>query len=81
MRDPSSRRRGSPPAPPPPRRAVARRRGQEGLVGDTRGSALLEYIVLVGVVALLGIAAFTGYGTDVSSAVHREGVDVSQLGF
>jgi Flp pilus assembly pilin Flp len=49
--------------------------------GNTRGSAAIEYVVLVGVVALLALHAFTVFGTDASNTVRQEGADVSKLGF
>jgi hypothetical protein len=48
--------------------------------GD-RGGALVEYVILVGVVALLAIHAFTVFGTDTSTVVHQEGANVAKLGF
>ena len=49
--------------------------------GGSRGSAVIEYVVLVGVVALLALHAFTVFGTDASSTIRQEGADVSRLGF
>jgi Flp pilus assembly pilin Flp len=48
---------------------------------EARGSAFVEYAILVGAVALLAIYAFTVFGTDVSGEVQRDGADVAKLGF
>lgn len=50
-------------------------------LGESRGSALVEYLVLVGVVALLAIQAFSIFGQDVSGVVGKEGANVAKLGF
>ena len=51
------------------------------LLADDRGSVMVEYLVLVGVVALLGLSAFTLFGQETSSVVQGEGADVAQMGF
>jgi Flp pilus assembly pilin Flp len=43
------------------------------LLGDTRGSNTVEYIIIVGVVALLSIPAFTEFGSTVSKTVEDQG--------
>jgi Flp pilus assembly pilin Flp len=50
-------------------------------LSDDRGGALVEYLILVGVVALLAIHAFTVFGTDTSTVIHEEGANVAKLGF
>jgi Flp pilus assembly pilin Flp len=50
-------------------------------LNDDRGGAVVEYLILVGVVALLAIHAFTVFGTDTSTVVHAEGANVAKLGF
>jgi Flp pilus assembly pilin Flp len=57
-------------------RGIARHR-----LSDARGGAVVEYVILVGVVALLAIHAFTVFGTDTSTVVHQEGANVAKLGF
>jgi hypothetical protein len=57
--------------------SVGRRRS----FADATGSALVEYLVLVGVVALLAIQAFTIFGQDASTTIGKEGADVAKLGF
>jgi Flp pilus assembly pilin Flp len=50
-------------------------------LADATGSALVEYLLLVGVVALLALQAFSVFGQDVSGTVGKEGADVAKLGF
>jgi hypothetical protein len=42
------------------------------LMGDTRGE-FVEYIITIGVVCLLSIAAFTMFGKDVQNKIEKEG--------
>ncbi len=49
-------------------RSIVRR-----LRGDTRGANMVEYIILVGVVALLAIVAFRAFNKSVSAKVNEEG--------
>jgi pilus assembly protein Flp/PilA len=50
------------------------------LKNDTTGANLVEYIILVGVVALLSIAAFKVFGSKVQSKVQEQGSKVEQIG-
>lgn len=50
------------------------------LAKDTRGANLVEYVILVGVVALLSIAAFKAFGGKVQSKVQEQGGKVDQIG-
>ena len=43
------------------------------LIGDTRGSHAVEYLIVVGVVALLSIHAFTQFGKTVGKTVKEQG--------
>ncbi|HMI83526.1 MAG TPA: hypothetical protein VK550_05495 [Polyangiaceae bacterium] len=43
------------------------------LIDDTRGSHAVEYLILVGVVALLSIPAFTHFGKNVGKTVKEQG--------
>jgi Flp pilus assembly pilin Flp len=52
-----------------------------GRMTEARGSALVEYLILVGVVALLAIHAFAAFGGDVGGVVNQEGANVAKLGF
>lgn len=47
---------------------------------DSRGANLVEYIILVGVVALLSIAAFKIFGGKVQAKVQEQGSKVEQIG-
>jgi Flp pilus assembly pilin Flp len=49
-------------------------------LSDARGGALVEYLLLVGVVALLAVHAFGLFGSEASTAIHRQGVDLAGLG-
>ncbi|HMJ52559.1 MAG TPA: hypothetical protein VK540_10800 [Polyangiaceae bacterium] len=49
------------------------------LVGDTRGSHVVEYAILVGVLALLSIPAFTQFGKNVGKTVKEQGTLVQGL--
>jgi Flp pilus assembly pilin Flp len=46
------------------------------LIKDTRGASLVEYIILVGVVALISIAAFKMFGGKVQDKTTRQGETV-----
>jgi hypothetical protein len=50
-------------------------------LGDDRGAVFVEYLIVVGVVALLAIHAFSVFGTKSSTVVRQEGADVAKLGF
>lgn len=43
-----------------------------GLVRDRRGANMVEYIILVGVVALLAIVAFRTFNTSVKNKVTEQ---------
>jgi Flp pilus assembly pilin Flp len=55
------------------------RRARPSLVHDTRGSHLVEYLILVGVIALLSIPAFTQFGKSVGKTVKQQGTLVEGL--
>jgi pilus assembly protein Flp/PilA len=46
---------------------------------DTRGANLVEYIILVGVVALLALAGFRIFGTNVDAKIKSQGTDVTNI--
>jgi pilus assembly protein Flp/PilA len=48
-------------------------------VHNVRGANLVEYMLLVGVVALLAIAAFETFGTSVQSKIRQEAGKVSTI--
>jgi Flp pilus assembly pilin Flp len=46
---------------------------------DTRGANMVEYIILVGVVALLAIVAFKAFNTSVQSKIKAQGAAVETI--
>lgn len=50
------------------------------LVRDTNGAGFVEYIILVGLVALACIAAYTTFGGDVKAKVEQQGTAVTGIG-
>ena len=52
---------------------------RRNLLEDTRGANLVEYIILVGVVALMAIAAFQAFGDKVTGKVREQGGTVTDL--
>ena len=49
------------------------------LIRDTRGAGMVEYIILIGVVALLAIAAFKYFNTSVRTKVNQQGDTVNAI--
>jgi Flp pilus assembly pilin Flp len=49
------------------------------LKGDTRGANMVEYIILVGVVALLAIVAFKFFNASVQAKIKGQGETVNQI--
>jgi Flp pilus assembly pilin Flp len=49
------------------------------LVRDTEGAGFVEYIILVGLVALACIAAYTTFGGDVKAKVQEQGAAVTGI--
>ena len=47
---------------------------------DERGGDFIEYVIIVGVVALLSIGAFTTFGTDVKTEAQEQVGNVALLG-
>ena len=47
---------------------------------DTRGAGLVEYIILVGLIALLAIAGFGSFGTAVNAKAIDLGGKVTGIG-
>ena len=48
------------------------------LIRDRRGATMVEYIILVGVVALMSIAAFRTFGFKLRAKVDSQSQSVSQ---
>ena len=49
------------------------------LIRDQRGAGMTEYIILVGVIALLAIAAFKIFGSQVSAKISQQSDSVSKV--
>lgn len=50
------------------------------LRSDTRGAGLVEYIILVGLIALAAIAGFQAFGTKVNQKAIDLGNEVEAIG-
>jgi Flp pilus assembly pilin Flp len=44
----------------------------QSFLKDTRGANLVEYIILVGVVALIALAGFKAFGTSVTNKINTQ---------
>jgi hypothetical protein len=51
------------------------------LLLNTRGAHYVEYLILVGVVALLSIPAFVSAGAEMNGNIRALGGDASLMGF
>ena len=49
------------------------------LLHDTRGANLVEYIILVGVIALIALAGFKAFGNRVNDKVNEQAGSVSGI--
>ena len=49
------------------------------LLRDQSGAGFVEYIILVGLVALACIAAYTTFGSDVKAKVEEQGAAVTGI--
>lgn len=58
---------------------TARKGSLRRLAKDTRGANFVEYIILVGLVALAGIGAYRGFGKSVQEKIGGEGKAVSGI--
>lgn len=47
---------------------------------DTRGASLVEYIILVGVIALIALAGFKTFGKNVDQKIQDQAGKVSGIG-
>jgi Flp pilus assembly pilin Flp len=55
-------------------------RNLQKLVRDTRGAGFVEYIILVGLVALFCIVAYTTFGEAVGQKVEEQAGEVEGIG-
>jgi pilus assembly protein Flp/PilA len=53
--------------------------GFRGLLRDTRGAGMVEYLILVGVIALAAQTAFRAFGKALTSVAREQGVTVGML--
>lgn len=49
-------------------------------ITDTRGANLVEYIILVGVIALIALAGFKTFGKNVDQKIQDQAGKVSGIG-
>ena len=56
---------------------ASKKRGN--LLEDTRGANLVEYIILVGVVALIAIAGFKAFGSNVTGKIQEQSDSVTGI--
>ena len=49
------------------------------LVRDTEGAGFVEYIILIGLIALACVAAYTTFGSDVKAKVQEQGASVTGI--
>ena len=49
------------------------------LIRDTSGAGMVEYIIIVGLVALACVAAYTTFGGDVKDKVTEQGASVTGI--
>jgi Flp pilus assembly pilin Flp len=53
--------------------------GVKTLLRDKRGAGMTEYIILVGVIAMLAIVAFRFFGSSVSKKIQEQGDVVKNI--
>ena len=51
----------------------------KNLVKDTRGANLVEYIILVGVIALIALVGFRLFGTTVNTKINTQAGQVGGI--
>ena len=51
----------------------------KGFIADTRGANMVEYIILVGVVAILAMAGFKYFGKNVNNTIGLQAHTVSEV--
>lgn len=58
---------------------VSKPRTLLGLIRDQRGAGMTEYIILVGVIAMLAIVAFRFFGSSVSTKINQQSDTVKDI--
>lgn len=66
-------------AMPSPKPGAARRPNLSAILADRRGANLVEYIILVGVIALIAIAGFKIFGGKVWDKATKQGESVGNI--
>jgi pilus assembly protein Flp/PilA len=51
----------------------------ERFVRDQKGATLVEYIILVGIVALIAFGGFKAFGTNVTTSIKAQGASVGSV--
>jgi Flp pilus assembly pilin Flp len=49
------------------------------LVKDRRGGGLMEYVIIIGIVAIVAIAGFTKFGAAVSKKIQAQSQTVGKI--
>jgi Flp pilus assembly pilin Flp len=60
--------------------AVINKLRATALVRDTRGANMVEYIIVVGLVALIAIVGFSTFGGDVKKKIEEQSGKVRDVG-
>ncbi|MCU0681633.1 MAG: Flp family type IVb pilin [Polyangiaceae bacterium] len=58
---------------------IVTRLQNSALVRDTRGANMVEYIIMVGLVAVVAIAGFTAFGTAANTKIQGQGTSVGAI--
>lgn len=58
---------------------TAKKKSLRKLIKDTRGANLVEYIILVGVVALIALAGYKVFGTSVTNKINDQAGQVDGI--
>jgi Flp pilus assembly pilin Flp len=61
-------------------KALINRLHASALVRDTRGANMVEYIIVVGLVALIAIVGFSTFGGDVKQKIEDQSKKVKDVG-
>ncbi len=52
---------------------------KKSLLSDTRGANIVEYVILVGVVALIAVAGFRIFGNSVNDKIQQQSDSVGNI--
>lgn len=59
--------------------ALTARNQTSALSGDERGASFIEYVIVVGLVAIVCIGAFTGFGNAIIGRINAESATVGGI--